>query len=507
MKRRLCLWILILSLWAVLSGQNAYIHDIEIQVPTSLSEFGIGCTPKQIFSSPDGGVIILFDCACTRYLSDEGTYLVRTDCGAIKLDSEGNCEWQWWSDDFDFGYWSIEGVDQQYQIIGINQDENGRVNFIIRKLQDFGITVCYEMGWIDPQGNYSLQNIPFLTGSPTLNRAMRLADGSIFAIGWIPVFHPELDDTLKHAYFLHLSAEGDTLSYHDYPPDVTPLALPNAQTYDMELDSDGMPVSTLYFGGYTSGVVKTDWDGNLIWRRDTTNGATNQPITKIPDTNELVFGNTIYLDDAGSSFILYRISETGIDSLFSIPIPDPNYLTRYFSIVGRNQGIYIAGNINHYYERIASYNLSGLSDWVSDFPYGWPYDQFTECLAVLPDSCIIHVAGTTVFKLTPEGTPNQDEVIPKPHLIIDSYPNPMKSSLNIDLKFERNKSKTAIPLEIYNIKGQLVKTISLDRKSNDIYSSVWNGTDLHGKSCANGTYILRIHINNDAASSKIVLIK
>ena len=116
-------------------------------------------TPKQIYPSPDGGVIILGDCEVGWGNPDFPNYAA--DCGAIKLDADGNCLWQWWSRNF-------VGSGPP-RIVGIDQEADGRINFLINNSPDYN-----QMGWIDPQQNSSLQSVQWNTSrSFGVHRAMR----------------------------------------------------------------------------------------------------------------------------------------------------------------------------------------------------------------------------------------------------------------------------------------------------------------------------------------------
>ncbi len=489
-------------------AQERYIRNIPIILPYP-DFIWYQYTSKQIFPCPDGGVMVLGDCT-GQYEMDPDRYAA--DCGVIKLNAEGNCEWQWWSRDFN--------CESAPQIIGIDQEADGTVNFLINTPPEHS-----QIGWIDPQENYSLEDIHL--PNCVLNKALRLPNNDIFAIGRIydynsPPFYG------VHALFMHLDSLGDTLSTCHYPPDtlwvVSNLALKWAQAYDMEFDTDNMPVSTCQFTDRFASVVKTDWDGNLIWRRDTNTAHTDEikiPITKLPLTNELIFGYNAYNNGLWNQFCIYQVLPDGLDSLFTIQMTDSTCVGSYYSMIGYNQGIYLSGYYGdsewtlNAHEYISSYNLTGEAIWTWSYSSMLNFRQCTDCITLLPNSNIIHVFsswtfgndGLTVVTLHPNGTPNDDEYIQKPINKILAYPNPMRSFLNIDFKLERNTTQATYQLKIYNIKGQLVRMINLDKKSGNIYSSVWDGTDLHGKLCANGTYILRLDSNNNTTSSKIVLIK
>ncbi|MBW6516845.1 MAG: VCBS repeat-containing protein [Candidatus Cloacimonetes bacterium] len=87
--------------------------------------------------------------------------------------------------------------------------------------------------------------------------------------------------------------------------------------------------------------------------------------------------------------------------------------------------------------------------------------------------------------------PPSDEVPEPPNLLLDNkltgiYPNPF--NIGTDISFTINKA-TLITLEIYNMKGQLVRVLVKDGlydEGRHIYW--WNGLDQSGRECASGIY-------------------
>jgi flagellar hook assembly protein FlgD len=71
---------------------------------------------------------------------------------------------------------------------------------------------------------------------------------------------------------------------------------------------------------------------------------------------------------------------------------------------------------------------------------------------------------------------------------LTAYPNPFSSNLNLALK-TKTACKTAI--EIYNLKGQLVNTISVLTKSGENVIT-WNGKDEQDNNTPAGIYLVRI---------------
>jgi hypothetical protein len=74
---------------------------------------------------------------------------------------------------------------------------------------------------------------------------------------------------------------------------------------------------------------------------------------------------------------------------------------------------------------------------------------------------------------------------------LSNYPNPFNPSTKIQYSFSQNVSKTII--EIFNSKGQIVKTIQcIGEPSDELQEVTWNGLDNSGNSVASGVYYARL---------------
>lgn len=107
-----------------------------------------------------------------------------------------------------------------------------------------------------------------------------------------------------------------------------------------------------------------------------------------------------------------------------------------------------------------------------------------------------------------------DELIPSSNRItLFNHPNPFNPSTNISFQISEISHKN-VEVEIYNIKGQKVVTLSDPAKTDCIegrqtgitYSVTWHGTDQSGKQVASGIYFYKLNVENSPIG-KMVLIK
>jgi len=89
---------------------------------------------------------------------------------------------------------------------------------------------------------------------------------------------------------------------------------------------------------------------------------------------------------------------------------------------------------------------------------------------------------------------------------ISVYPNPFNPTANIALSINENDILQPVSVEIFNIKGQLVKTIV----NNEVVQNtnfIWNGKDNNGNSTSSGMYFVKMKTVTSEVSKKMLLIK
>lgn len=105
---------------------------------------------------------------------------------------------------------------------------------------------------------------------------------------------------------------------------------------------------------------------------------------------------------------------------------------------------------------------------------------------------------------------DEDTIIKEQVSTLSNYPNPFNPTTKIcfSLNYEHEE---IIELEIYNVKGQRVKTIHYTPKGIEVaksmHSVVWNGVDNMGKSVPSGIYFCQIKSERNRASKKMLLLK
>jgi len=89
---------------------------------------------------------------------------------------------------------------------------------------------------------------------------------------------------------------------------------------------------------------------------------------------------------------------------------------------------------------------------------------------------------------------------------IDIYPNPFNPSTSIALNLTENDKHHPVSVNIYNIKGQLVKTL-IDNEVVNANTLVWNGTDNYGNRISSGMYFAKVNTQSSNLTRKMLLLK
>ncbi len=109
------------------------------------------------------------------------------------------------------------------------------------------------------------------------------------------------------------------------------------------------------------------------------------------------------------------------------------------------------------------------------------------------------------FQVVYSYSPSQNDQIPNAnytHLAV--YPNPFNPTTTIHYSVPK---QTDLVIQIYNIKGQLVKTLYNDHQTVGTHLINWDGTDQNNSRISSGTYLVFMKSSEGVQTKKIVLLK
>ena len=120
------------------------------------------------------------------------------------------------------------------------------------------------------------------------------------------------------------------------------------------------------------------------------------------------------------------------------------------------------------------------------FDGGWESDLCDEIEVIVTGSIGDEVIKPTVTKLT------------------GNYPNPFNPTTTISFSL---KEAGHVSVNIYNMRGQLVKTLVNAELERDFHEIVWDGRDNSGKTTTSGVYFYKMKAQNYNSTKKMILMK
>ncbi len=105
-------------------------------------------------------------------------------------------------------------------------------------------------------------------------------------------------------------------------------------------------------------------------------------------------------------------------------------------------------------------------------------------------------------KENPEG--NVVSAIPNEYSLDQNYPNPFNPSTMINFQIPENAEVT---LNVYNVQGELIRTLVSEFKDAGYYSVSWDGRDNFSKPVSSGVYIYKLSAGTFNQAAKMMLVK
>jgi len=99
---------------------------------------------------------------------------------------------------------------------------------------------------------------------------------------------------------------------------------------------------------------------------------------------------------------------------------------------------------------------------------------------------------------------NENNHLPSTIISLKNYPNPFNPETVISYQLSEN---SYVCLQIYNIKGQLIKNLVEDMKPAGEHTITWNGTDYNENQIPSGLYFYKLSANGKTNCKKMLLLK
>lgn len=133
----------------------------------------------------------------------------------------------------------------------------------------------------------------------------------------------------------------------------------------------------------------------------------------------------------------------------------------------------------------------------------------TYYLNVWSNGKAVSIPVQEIRKLTFSGVTGVNEtgdenIVIKSFQLFQNYPNPFNPTTQIEYQIP---SEGYVTIQIFNINGELVRTLMNMNQPAGKYTVLWDGRGDNSKPAASGIYIYRITNGNSVLSKKMLLLK
>lgn len=328
---------------------------------------------------------------------------------------------------------------------------------------------------IDPATSYNGSNAArsaTITHSQSTSMSVTLtsvANGTISF--WKKVSSEPSYDMLK--FFINGALKNQWSGTNDTWSQVSYQVLPGNNTYKWEYVKDS----------YNSAGSDCAWIDDIVF--PSVGGTTGAPNIAL-DVTSLAFGNVLI---GCTSIIPFTIQNTG-DAVLIGTVSVPN-----------NFQVALADGTPNYMINVVVPAQSNLTVNVSFQPEA--YMQYSGTMQINTDDL-----DTPLYEIPLSGfgqvVANDDPVTPLVTELRGNYPNPFNPETTISYSV---KESAPVQILVYNLKGQLVRTLVNEAKPAGNHSVVFNGLDDSRRSLSSGVYFFKMRAGKYTDTRKMILMK
>ncbi|MCK4312529.1 MAG: SBBP repeat-containing protein, partial [Candidatus Cloacimonetes bacterium] len=377
-----------------------------------------------------------------------------------------------------FGSYSLTSSGEE-DIFAAKMDADGNWQWAIQAGgtdddRGFGITV-------DAAGN------SYVTGY--FRETATFGSYSLTSSGWDDVFVTKIDANGNWQWAIQAGGV-----IHDIGIGITIDAAGNSYVAGCFGDTATFGPYSLYSSGLSDiFLTKIDADGNWQW------------VTQTGGNNYFVAANGITGDDAGNTYVTgefggtvtfgsYSITSSGKEDIFAAKMDtDGNW--QWATKAGGN--FYAIG-----------YGIT-IDDIGNCYVTGCFGDTVT-----FGSYSLTSIGHGDIFVAKLNSSVSVENEIISTEMELSNYPNPFKPSgasrsPATTIYFSVAQTLSFVNLEIYNIKGQKIKTFVIGQSSlaKGKGSVVWDGTDENNQSVTSGVYLYKLKMGNEIYTRKMLLLR
>jgi hypothetical protein len=117
------------------------------------------------------------------------------------------------------------------------------------------------------------------------------------------------------------------------------------------------------------------------------------------------------------------------------------------------------------------------------------------------DNIVVNAGQITIVNFTLNPVSNSDpSIVPVP-FILGNHPNPFADNTSISFSLPKSSS---VKIEIYNVKGQRVKTLVNENMKSGSHDILWNGSNESNQQVGNGIYLCKLICGKDTLIRKLI---
>jgi len=157
-----------------------------------------------------------------------------------------------------------------------------------------------------------------------------------------------------------------------------------------------------------------------------------------------------------------------------------------------------------YYAGISNIKTNSAGQTVKTMWFGFSYMYIRDDVVAPPEDRF-ELAKDVFAWMNNDIKPNiTPAVTPKSYKLAQNFPNPFNPSTSI--KFDM-KAKGLVTLKVYNVAGQLVRTLVNGTKDAGSYTITWDGKNDRGGAVASGIYFYKMETKDFSQTKKMVMLR
>ena len=149
-------------------------------------------------------------------------------------------------------------------------------------------------------------------------------------------------------------------------------------------------------------------------------------------------------------------------------------------------------------------NTIGIENYNQDVALQYVYNaNYLDTASNLKEGLAIKFT-TQIPSVNIDNLENEERIIPSKFTLKQNYPNPFNPNTTIAYSLPK---QSYVDLKIYNIKGQLVRTLCNDEQEAGEYSINWDGSDEQGRVVSSGVYFYSLQTDDFVQTRKMLLLR